>query len=78
MGPTNSETKIDTRSKKCPECFAKLPINATHCHECGQKVLDVNKYGFAKKPIDWVRYTLVVVLWTALGYFIWWAFLRIK
>lgn len=78
MGNTNDGTDSGIRYKKCPECFAKLPLEATNCHECGQKVLDVDKFGFAKKPIDWIRYTLVVVSWTALAYFVWWAFVRIK
>lgn len=78
MGRANGGTDGGIRYKKCPECFAKLPLNATKCHECDQKVLEADKYGIAKKPVDWTRYILVLALWSALGYFIWYAFVKVQ
>jgi hypothetical protein len=64
------------RYKKCPECFTKLPIEASTCTACKQRVGEVDKFGIAKKPFAWKGYGLALFLWILLIYFIWWAFVR--
>jgi len=62
--------------KRCPECFSKMPHRAKTCHECGQKLLEADKFGLAKKPINWSGYTIALALWVVFGYFLWWAFFK--
>ena len=64
------------RYKKCPECFSKLPLDATRCSSCGEKISGADKFGIAKKPFNWKGYGAAIVLWIVFGYFFWWAFLR--
>jgi len=76
MGKSNSEKDSGHSYKRCPECFSKLPHHAKTCHECGQKVHEADKYGLAKKPVNWLGYGTALVLWIIFGYFLWWAFFR--
>ncbi len=78
MGKAGGGTDSGVTYKRCPECFAKLPLSAKKCYECNQKVMEADQFGLAKTPVDWARYILVVVLWVALAYFIWWAFVRVQ
>ncbi len=66
--------RIDSGFKRCPECFTRLPLNATKCPSCNQKVQEAGKYGLAKKPINWIGYISAIGLWIALGLYIWWVF----
>ena len=64
-------------AKRCPECFSNLPMNATICPWCNQKVTTkVNKHGHAKKPIDWYAYVACLLSWVAAGFYIWWVFFK--
>jgi len=63
-------------TKKCYECFAYLPSNATVCNSCNAKVGPADERGIAKKPTDWKSYFLAIVGFIAFGIFIWWSFLR--
>ncbi|MFZ5571791.1 MAG: hypothetical protein ACOZF0_15430 [Thermodesulfobacteriota bacterium] len=76
MGKDGFHTGDFLQYKKCPECYTKLPMNAQKCHSCNQKVGEIDKFGFAKKPFNWVGYGSALVLWIAFGYFFWWAFLK--
>ncbi len=75
-----SGTEQDGRSihttKKCYECLGRLPLNAEICEFCKKKVGDVNKDGFAEKPIDWKAYILSVLSLAGLGLYIWWLFFK--
>lgn len=62
--------------KKCPECLAQLALDTDICFSCKQKVGGVDRYGKAKKPVDWKAYTICVLAWTFLGVYVWWAFFR--
>ena len=53
--------KIEYATKKCPDCYAPLPLRAKECHACKAKVGDVDKLGFAEKPADWLGYLVAVV-----------------
>lgn len=61
-------------SKKCPECLTLLPASAKVCTGCQRKVGPVNRYGMARRPVDWKGYTICLLAWAALGIYIWWAF----
>ncbi len=63
-------------TKKCPECYAHLPLNVKVCTSCKAKVGDVDKLGFAEKPTDWGGYLIAAVSILGFAVFIWWAFFR--
>ena len=63
-------------TKKCPGCFAHLPLDAQICHYCHKKVGDVDKIGFAEKPVDWNSYVIAIIAILAFCIFLWWAFFR--
>ena len=63
-------------TKKCPECFAYLPSNATVCDSCKTKVGAADERGIAKKPTDWKSYFMAILGFVALGIFIWYSFFR--
>jgi hypothetical protein len=63
-------------TKKCPECYAYLPLHAQVCAACGAKVGEVDKLGFAQRPIDWWGYLLALISIAGFVTFMWWAFFR--
>jgi len=63
-------------TKKCPQCYTYLPLHAQVCTACHAKVGEVDKLGFAEKPVDWLGYLLAVVSIAGLIIFIWWGFFR--
>jgi uncharacterized protein (DUF983 family) len=70
-------TSIGTHlTKKCPHCYAHLPLNAKTCSSCKAKVGDVDKLGFAQKPADWLGYIIAGISILGFVVFVWWAFLR--
>lgn len=77
MGKTGHAKESSETYKRCPECFAKLPLSATKCFECNQKVHEADRYGLAKKPVNWIGYITAILLWVGLGYYIWWAFFKV-
>ena len=72
--PSRSKTKFEYATKKCPDCYAHLPLNAKECHSCKAKVGDVDKLGFAEKPADWLGYLVAAVSIIIFVVFIWWGF----
>jgi len=72
----SSHKSIDSHYKRCPECFTKLPLNATKCFACNQKVHEVGKHGLAQKPVNWIGYITAIGLWVAFGMYVWWAFFK--
>ena len=69
-----SETRYAT--KKCPECFAHLPLHTRVCPSCKTKVGDVDKLGFATRPADWQGYLVAAAFIAAFVIFMWWGFFR--
>jgi hypothetical protein len=63
-------------TKKCPFCYVHLPLDVHSCTSCNNKVGDVDKLGFAEKPIDWWGYLIAAVFIVGFAFFIWWAFFR--
>jgi hypothetical protein len=78
VSPKNqSDTgKIDYTTKKCPDCYVHLPLHVKQCHACHAKVGNVDKLGFAEKPVDWLGYLVAGVAILAFAVFIWWGFFR--
>jgi ribosomal protein L40E len=77
MGIRKKKTKGNPDSyliKRCPECFASLPIDATHCFSCKARVGKVDRHGKAKRPINWYSYITCILSWLALILYIKWAF----
>jgi hypothetical protein len=64
-----------TLSKRCPECFVNLPIDAKECFSCHTRVGKPDKYGKAKKKPDWIAYIVCIVSWAVFILYIQWAFL---
>lgn len=63
-------------TKKCPECMTSMPAAARRCPTCNKKLGEVNKLGFAKKPVDWFAYASTLIWVQGLCLFIWWAFIK--
>jgi hypothetical protein len=61
--------------KKCPECYAYMPLRTTKCPSCNIKLGDVNKLGFASRPFDWSGYLIAIIAIVGLVVFLWWGFL---
>ena len=66
----------DHLTKKCPDCYAYLPLHAKVCTACQAKVGEVDKLGFAAKPVDWWGYLIAAAAIIGVTAFIWWAFFR--
>ncbi|MFW5908744.1 MAG: hypothetical protein ACOCR8_03805 [Desulfosalsimonas sp.] len=60
--------------KRCPECFVSLPIDAKQCFSCKAKVGGVDRYGKAKRPVNWFSYLTCILVWMFLILYIKWAF----
>jgi len=63
-------------TKKCPFCYAHLPLDVQACTACKGKVGDVDKLGFAGKPTDWWGYLVAGIFIAGFALFAWWAFFR--
>ncbi len=70
------KNKHDYTTKRCPECFTYLTVDAKVCSSCKKKVGPVNKHGIAKKPFDWLTYTICLIAWLGFGFYIWWYFFK--
>ncbi|MBS3754470.1 MAG: hypothetical protein KGY56_02090 [Desulfobacterales bacterium] len=70
-GPSPQESYL---VKRCPECFATLPIDARQCFSCKAKVGKVNRHGMAERPVNWFAYLTCILAWAALIFYIKWAF----
>lgn len=61
-------------TKKCPECFAYLPLQAKVCTSCGKPVGPVNTLGHAEKPVNVKGYLTAAAAILAFAAFVWWGF----
>lgn len=60
--------------KRCPECFVSLPIDAKRCFSCKARVGRVDRFGKARRPVNWYSYLICLLTWAALIFYIRWAF----
>ncbi len=63
-------------TKKCPYCYAYLPLKATRCTGCHKRVGEVDKLGFASKPFDLTGYLIAIGAIAVFCIFMWWGFFR--
>lgn len=68
---TEKQSKKIHTIKKCPECFTVLGLYATECFNCGQKVIEPDERGIAKKPVDYMAYSKAIISWVVFFVFIW-------
>jgi hypothetical protein len=61
-------------TKKCPDCFAYLRLDAKTCPSCGKSVGSVMPTGLAEKPVDLKAYILAIGAACTFIVFIWWGF----
>lgn len=78
MPKTQRNANVDQShvTKKCPECYTYIPLDATTCPSCKAKVGIVDKHGMATKGTDWVSYLICILAWLTLAVYIWFAFFR--
>ena len=69
-------TKVKPITKRCPECFTNLPVDADRCTSCNQKVGKVTESGLAERPVDWMSYISAIIAVGAFCYFMWWLFIK--
>lgn len=73
--PQMEETDLGLQlSKRCPECFVNLPLDAKVCFSCHTRVGRIDRNGKAKKKVNWISYLLCIVSWAILIAYIKWAF----
>lgn len=70
----SAKKKLEFATKKCPDCYVHLPLNAKECHACKAKVGEVDEIGFAEKPVDWKGYLFAIISIAVFAVFFWWAF----
>lgn len=63
-------------TKKCPECYAYMPLQMSRCPACNTKLGDVNELGFASRPFDWPGYLIAILSIIGLAVFVWWGFFK--
>jgi hypothetical protein len=45
-------------TKKCPECYTYLPLDADKCSACGKRIGPIDKLGFAQKVTNFRSYLI--------------------
>ena len=71
MDQQQKKTKRLYPVKKCPECFTILNINDEECFNCGQKVIEPDERGIAKKPFDYKAYATAIIAWIVFFVYLW-------
>ena len=61
-------------TKKCWNCYVRLPMDATECFSCGKKVGAPDARGVGEQPINWVGYILSFIGFAATAGFAYWLF----
>jgi hypothetical protein len=78
MAASDKTAKDQPRSvhmtKKCPECFTYLPLDAKVCQSCGKSVGPVTRVGLAEKPPSFKGYAVAAIAILAFVGFVWWGF----
>ncbi len=68
--------QVNYVTKKCPECYAYVKMEAEVCPYCKTKIGKVGPHGMAVRKVDWKSYLSFGVALVALVVYIWWAFFR--
>lgn len=64
------------QTKKCPECYSYLYVEAGECDVCETQVRNAFNGGLAKRSINWMSYVQCFLAWVCLGIFVWWSFFQ--
>lgn len=75
MDDNQQDNEFSHATKKCPECYTYVKLNATRCPSCKTRLGEVEKHGMAKRTVDFNAYLFALIALVALGIYIWWAFL---
>ncbi len=77
MAQAKAESGFVHSVKRCPGCFTALPMEEKVCPWCNQKVKkSVDKFGHARKPVNWNSYLICLLSWAGVMVYIWWVFLK--
>ncbi|MDA3895634.1 MAG: hypothetical protein PF482_05745 [Desulfobacteraceae bacterium] len=81
MGEIKKKKKQDDTTdeiivKRCPECFVSLPLDAKRCYSCHARIGRADKYGKARKSVNWISYIVCFISWAILFAYIKWAFMQ--
>jgi hypothetical protein len=72
QAPVQKEKKYV--SKKCPECYEYVPLEAKICPSCKVRLGAVNEHGQAERLTNWKGYIICIALWLFLAFYVKWAF----
>ena len=61
-------------SKKCPECYTYIPINAKVCPSCKIRVGKVTRSGMAARATNWKANIICIIAWLVFALYIRYAF----
>lgn len=61
-------------SKKCPECYTYIPLNAEVCPSCKTRIGKIGKHGMAERVTNWKAYIICILAWLVFFIYIKWAF----
>lgn len=61
-------------TKKCPECYAHVPLNEEVCPSCKARLGKIKKHGMAERPTNWKAYIICILAWILLIVYVRWAF----
>jgi len=70
----SKKERLKYLTKKCPHCYEYLALHAKTCTACQKKVGNVDKLGFAEKPVAWAHYLIALIAIVVFIVFSWWAF----
>lgn len=68
------DTERRYSSKKCPECYEYVSLEATVCPSCKTRLGKVQEHGMAERLTNWKAYIICIILWLALAVYLKWAF----
>ena len=61
-------------SKKCPECYTYIPLDALICPYCATRVGKIEAGGMASRRTNWKTNIVCIVTWLIFFLFIKYAF----
>ena len=61
-------------SKKCPECYEYMPLEAGKCPSCKARVGRIGASGMAERLTNWPAYAVCLFLWLFFAGYVKWAF----
>ena len=72
MPSTDQDLKYST--KKCPECYTYIPIDAQVCPSCKTRVGKVTRSGMAARKTNWKTIFICIIAWIVFAVFMKYAF----